>query len=324
MGPWGAWGAGLVHYWAMKGERLTSEERVALANRVTWLSVWVNVALTAAKLAAGLVGRSAAMVADAAHSASDFATDFAVLVGMRLAGRPQDGDHPYGHGKYETLAAAVVGIALCAVGLAIAFHGAHALWLALAWGELPVRPGMVALWAGAASIGVKEWLYQATVRVARRTGNDALLANAWHHRSDALSSIATTVGAGAGALFGGKWSALDPLAATAVGLVLLKIAWDIVRDALDKLAEQGMTPAENARILALVHGVPGLSEPHHLRSRRVGSVAVIEMHFRVDPEMTVRESHAIACGVERALRGEFGPDAIVTIHVEPWKERSET
>lgn len=307
----------------MKGERLTNEERVALANRVTWLSVWVNVALTAAKLAAGVVGRSAAMVADAAHSASDFATDFAVLVGMRLAGRPQDRDHPYGHGKYETLAAAVVGIALCAVGLAIAFHGAHALWRALAWGELPARPGMVALWAGAVSIAVKEWLYQATVRVARRTGNDALLANAWHHRSDALSSIATTAGAGAGALFGGKWSALDPLAATAVGLVLLKIAWDIVRDALDKLAEQGMTPAENARILELVHAVPGLSEPHHLRSRRVGSVAVIEMHFRVDPAMTVREGHAIASGVERALRAEFGPDAIVTIHVEPWKERSE-
>ena len=159
-----------------------------------------------------------------------------------------------------------------------------------------------------------------TARVARQTGNDALLANAWHHRSDAFSSIATTVGVGAGALFGGHWSLLDPLAATGVGAVLLKIAWDIVRDAVDKLAEQGMSADENARILELVHGVEGLSEPHHLRSRRVGSVAVIEMHFRVDPAMTVREGHAIANRVEQALRGAFGADAIVTIHVEPWKE----
>ena len=304
----------------MDTQALSTEERVARANRVTWLSVWVNTALTLAKFVAGLLGRSSAMVADAAHSASDFATDFAVLIGMRLAGKPQDCDHPYGHGKYETLAAAVVGVALCGVGLAIAFHGVSALWGAWAHGELPARPGMVAFWAGFASIVIKEWLYQVTARVARQTGNDALLANAWHHRSDAFSSIATTVGVGAGALFGGHWSLLDPLAATGVGAVLLKIAWDIVRDAVDKLAEQGMSADENARILELVHGVEGLSEPHHLRSRRVGSVAVIEMHFRVDPAMTVREGHAIANRVEQALRGAFGADAIVTIHVEPWKE----
>ena len=284
----------------MDSVQLTVEERVARANRVTWLSVWVNTVLTIAKFVAGLLGRSSAMVADAAHSASDFATDFAVLIGMRLAGKPQDCDHPYGHGKYETLAAAVVGVALCGVGLAIAFHGAAALWAALVHGAFPVRPGMVAFWAGVVSIVVKEWLYQATVRVARQTDNDALLANAWHHRSDALSSIATTVGVGAGALFGGKWALLDPLAAMGVGLVLLKIAWDIVKDAVDKLE--------------------GLSEPHHLRSRRVGNVAVIEMHFRVDPSMTVLEAHGIASRVEQALRGAFGADAIVTIHVEPWKE----
>ena len=291
----------------MTARTLTAEERVARANRVTWLSVWVNVALTAAKLAAGLLGRSAAMVADAAHSASDFATDFAVLIGMRLAGKPQDGD------------AAVVGAALCGVGVAIAANALGALWEA-ARGTLPERPALIALWAGLISIAVKEWLYQITARTARQTGNDALLANAWHHRSDALSSVATSAGAGAGALLGGRWALLDPLAAAAVGAVLVKIAWDIVRDAIDKLAEQGMTEAENARILALVHAVPGLCEPHHLRSRRVGSVAVIELHFRVDPAMTVRESHAIASRVEEALREGFGADAIVTIHVEPMKE----
>ncbi len=294
-------------------------ERVARANRVTWVSVIVNVALTLGKLAVGVLGHSAAMVADALHSLSDFATDFAVMIGMRLAGRPQDGDHPYGHGKYETFAAALVGAVLCGVGLMIAFHAGETLVRALAFDVWPERPALMALWAGLASVAVKEWLYRITVRVARDTGNDALLANAWHHRSDALSSVGTAVGAGAAALFGGRWVLLDPVAALVVGLILLKIAWDIVRDALDKLMERGMSPEENARILKLLHTVEGLSEPHHLRSRRVGTVAVIELHFRVAPEMTVREGHDIASRVECLLRDAFGEDAIVTVHVEPKK-----
>ena len=162
-------------------------------------------------------------------------------------------------------------------------------------------------------------LYQLTVRVARQTENDALLANAWHHRSDAFSSIATSAGAGAAALFGGKWVLLDPIAAIAVGIILLKIAWEIVRDSLDKLMEHGMSEAENAHILELIHSIPGLFEPHHLRSRRVGTVAVIEVHFRVDPEMTVRESHELASHAEHLLEDAFGHDAIITIHVEPLK-----
>lgn len=294
-------------------------ERVARANRVTWFSVGVNVMLTVGKLVVGVVGHSAAMVADALHSLSDFATDFAVMVGMRLAGRPQDGDHPYGHGKYETLAAVLIGAVLCGVGLMIAFHAGETVFRALVAGVWPERPSLLALWAGLVSVVAKEILYQVTVKAAQETGNDALLANAWHHRSDALSSIGTSVGAGAAALFGGRWVLLDPAAAIVVGLILLKIAWDIVRDSLDKLMERGMAPEENARILTLLHAIPGLSEPHHLRSRRVGTVAVIELHFRVNPEMTVREGHEIATLAECKLRGIFGEDAIVTVHVEPAK-----
>lgn len=298
---------------------LPMHERVARANRVTWLSVGVNVVLTLGKLVVGVVGRSSAMVADALHSLSDFATDFAVMVGMRLAGRPQDGDHPYGHGKYETLAAVLVGVVLCGVGLMIAFHAGETVFRALVGHVWPERPSLLALWAGLLSIAAKEALYQVTVRVARATENDALLANAWHHRSDALSSIGTSLGAGAAALLGGRWVLLDPIAAIIVGLILLKIAWDIVRDSLDKLMERGMEPEENARILALLHAIPGLIEPHHLRSRRVGTVAVIELHFRVDPEMTVREGHEIATHAECKLREAFGEDAIITVHVEPTK-----
>lgn len=294
-------------------------ERVARANRVTWLSVGVNVALTVGKLAVGVLGHSAAMVADALHSLSDFATDFAVMVGMRLAGRPQDGDHPYGHGKYETLAAVLVGAVLGGVGLMIAFHAGETVFRALIADVWPERPSLLALWVGLASVVVKEALYQVTIKVARETDNDALLANAWHHRSDALSSIGTSIGVGAAALFGGHWVLLDPIAAIGVGIILLKIAWDIVRDSLDKLMERGMEPEENEHILALLHTIPGLTEPHHLRSRRVGTVAVIELHFRVDPDMTVREGHEIATHAEHKLREAFGSDAIITVHVEPAK-----
>lgn len=295
------------------------DERASRANRVTWLSVVVNAVLMVAKLLVGILGYSSALVADALHSASDFATDFAVLIGMRLARRPQDSDHPYGHGKYETLAAVVVGVSLAAVGMAIAFHAGHTIIDAVWFDKIPARPALIALWAAIVSIVVKEGLYQLTVRVARTTNNDALLANAWHHRSDALSSVGTAVGAGVSAVLGGKWVLFDAVAAAFVGVILLKVAWDIVRDSLDKLMEQGMTFEETQHIYSLVHAIPGVSEPHHLRSRRVGTVAVIELHFRVHPEMTVRESHELACQVEHQLRTAFGIDAIITVHVEPLK-----
>lgn len=304
----------------MNHSHYSIEARTARANRVTWLSVIVNTLLMVVKLVAGIWGRSSALVADALHSASDFATDFAVLIGMRLAQRPQDGDHPYGHGKYETLAAVIVGVALAAVGMAISFHAGHTLLDAWWWGKWPSQPTYFALGAAVVSIVVKEALYQLTVKVARETRNDALLANAWHHRSDALSSIGTALGAGVAAIFGGAWVLLDSVAAALVGVILLKVAWEIVRDSLDKLMEQGMTIEETQQIYEFVRAIDGISEPHHLRSRRVGTVAVIELHFRVAPEMTVRESHGLASQVEHCLRSAFGADAIVTVHVEPLKQ----
>ena len=305
----------------MGQQEYRAEERISQANRVTWFSVVANTILTILKLLVGLFGHSAALVADALHSASDFATDFAVLIGMKFAGRPQDLDHPYGHGKYETLAAVIVGVSLAAVGITITFHAGHTLFFA--WWEhvYPERPSFLALCAACVSIVVKEALYQWTARVAHATKNDALLANAWHHRSDAFSSIGTAIGAGVAALFGGAWVLLDAVAAAFVGVILLKVAWEIVRDSLDKLMEQGMSVEEHQCIYDAVHAVAGISEPHHLRSRRVGTVAVIELHFRVNPEMTVRESHDLASQVEQNLRASFGEDAIVTMHVEPLKNR---
>lgn len=294
-------------------------DRTKRATQVTWLSVILNTFLMCAKLFVGVVANSGAVIADALHSASDFITDFTVMVGMRLAKKPQDDDHPYGHGKYETLAAVIVGIFLCGVGLLIAYHAGETLVKALAFGDYPEQPELLALWISIVSIILKEGLFQITMRVANQTKSAALLANAWHHRSDALTSVAAAIGVGIAAVFGGKWILLDPIAAAIVGIILLKVAWTIVCDSLDHLLEHGMSPEENEQILAVLHNDHELTEPHHLRTRRVGTVAVIELHFRVSPKMTVHESHLIASRVEERLCDIFGTDAIVTIHVEPIK-----
>lgn len=297
----------------------TRETRHAQASLVTWASIVINVVLTILKLIAGLMGASAAMVADAIHSASDFATDFAVLIGMRLAQRPQDHDHPYGHGKYETLAAVIIGVSLCGVGLSISLHAIHASYLALWANQWPELPSVVTLIVGGVSILMKELLYQWTARVALHSHNDALLANAWHHRSDALSSIAAVLGIAAAVSLGGKWVLLDSFIACIIGVFLIVIAWKIIRTSIEKLLEQGMSIQENNHILELIASVPNVVEPHHLRSRRVGTVAVIEIHFRVDPEMTVAKGHAIATQIEHLLHQAYGEDAIITLHVEPIK-----
>lgn len=303
----------------MAASSVSDSSRADRAARVTWLSVVLNAALMCAKLFVGIIARSGAVIADALHSASDFITDFTVMIGMRLAEKPQDEDHPYGHGKYETLAAVIVGVFLCGIGLLIAYHAGETLVRALAFGEYPERPALPALWISLISIVLKEGLYHLTIRVADRTQNAALRANAWHHRSDALTSVATAIGVGIAALFGGKWILLDPVAAAVVGLILLKIAWSIVCDSLDHLLEHGMSVQETQTIRDILHAIDDLSEPHHIRARRVGTVAVIELHFRVSPAMTVHESHLIATRVEERLCDVFGADAIITLHVEPVK-----
>lgn len=300
----------------------TADQRQRQAAFVTWASVAMNVILSLVKFVVGIISGSAAMLADAFHSASDFATDFAVLIGMRLARRPQDHDHPYGHGKYETLAAVIIGVALCGVGIAIALQAGQTIYEALRHGHWPKAPSLIAIWAGLISIALKEILYQWTARVARHIQSDALLANAWHHRSDALTSIATVIGITAAACLGGRWVLLDAIIAIFIGLVLVYIAWKIIQDSIDKLLEQGMSMEENNKILEIINSIPDAVEPHHLRSRRVGTVAVIEMHFRVNPQMTVAEGHVIASKIEALLYEAFGQDAILTLHVEPIKQKA--
>jgi cation diffusion facilitator family transporter len=285
--------------------------------KITHLSIWINIVLTALKLAAGLFGRSQALVADAIHSLSDFATDIAVLIGLRFTAKPVDKDHAYGHGKYETIVAAIIGLALAYVGIQIAgaaiqriFHAMH--------GTPLTTPSVYAFWAAVLSIAVKEWLYRATMKVARATGSASLVANAWHHRSDAFSSIATAAGVGAAAFLGDDWLILDPIAALFVSAFLLKIAWRIIREQIGDLTDQSLAPSVCEEILAMARGIPGITEPHKLRTRMVGRIPAIDMHIRMRADLPLREAHDIATTLERALQQRFGKETIANLHLEPY------
>ena len=285
--------------------------------KITHLSIWVNIVLTGLKLAAGVFGRSQALIADAVHSLSDFATDIAVLIGLRFTAKPVDKDHAYGHGKYETIVAAIIGLALAYVGFRIAGTAIQRIFHAMHGDPLPL-PSACAFWAAVLSIVVKEWLYRATMKVARATGSSSLVANAWHHRSDALSSIATAAGVGAAVFLGHDWLILDPIAALFVSLFLLKVAWRIIREQIGDLTDQSLAPEVCEEILAMARAIPGISEPHNLRTRMVGRIPVIDMHIRLPATLPLREAHDLASALEHALRQRFGKETIANLHLEPY------
>lgn len=284
---------------------------------ITHLSIWTNIGLSALKFAAGALGRSQALIADAVHSLSDCASDFAVLIGLRLSARPRDHDHTYGHGKYETLTAAVIGLSLGYIALKIGGAAIHRIFLALQ-GEAIPAPAAFAFWAAVASLGVKEALFHATMRVARATGSEVIEANAWHHRSDALSSVATAAGVGAAAWLGREWRILDPIAALFVSMFLLRISWGILRRQMGGLTDRSLSPELCDEIHQMALKVPGIVEPHNLRTRMVGRICVIDMHIRMQAEMPLREAHDIASTLEQALQQRFGKETIANLHLEPY------
>lgn len=284
--------------------------------RVTLVGLAVNVVLSAGKILAGVVGRSGAMVADGVHSISDMLTDVVVLAFTRLSSKPEDEDHHYGHGKYETMAAIVISLALLVVGAMILIDSLRSISLIMQGHTLP-RPHGIALAAAAVSIVVKELLYRYTIRVGRRVGSAALEANAWHHRSDALSSAATGIGIALAYFLGERWRIADPIAAAAVSVFIFKIGIDLVRNASGDLLDRSLPQQTNRRILDIVCTDPRVGSPHRLRTRRIGSDISIEVHIRVDGRMSVDESHAITKSIETDLREAFGAGTIISIHVEP-------
>lgn len=276
----------------------------------------VNVVLLLFKFVAGIVGHSAAMVADAVHSLSDFVTDVIVLVFVHISGKPKDKSHDYGHGKFETLAMTVIGLALLVVAVGIVYSGMTKI-IDWANGTDLEAPGMLALWAALLSIVLKEGVYRYSMVKARELNSQAVEANAWHHRSDALSSLGTAIGIGGAIFLGKRWTVLDPIASVVVGMFIVKVAIDLLRRGIGDLMEQSLPDAVEEEMLQMVGAIPGVVEPHNLRTRRIGNHYAIELHIRMDGDISLRESHDKASEVEDILRNRYGEDTHVAVHVEP-------
>lgn len=286
---------------------------------VTLIGGIVNVVLLVFKFVAGILGHSAAMVADAVHSLSDFVTDVIVLAFVRISGKPEDKSYDYGHGKYETLAMTIIGMALLVVAVGIVYSGIERI---VAWtrGELLEAPGMLALWAALLSIVMKECVYRYSMVKARALKSQALEANAWHHRSDALSSIGTAIGIGGAILLGQRWTVLDPVASVIVGLFIVKVAIYLLRDGIGDLMEHSLPDEVEDEMLRLAASVEGVTNPHDLRTRRIGNHYAIELHILMDGDIPLREAHDKASEVEKLLKRQYGDATHVVVHVEPTAE----
>ena len=286
--------------------------------KVTLVGSAGNVALLTFKFIAGVMGHSSAMIADAVHSLSDFITDVIVLAFVHVSAKPQDKDHDYGHGKYETFATFIIGLALIAAATGIIVSGVAKLvdW---AGGKQLAAPGWLALAAAIISILVKEILYRYTVIRGKKLDSQALVANAWHHRSDALSSIGTAVGIGGAILLGKRWTVLDPLASVLVGAMLVKVSIELLKSSIGELTESSLSGEIEKEIEEIIRSFPDVSEPHNLRTRRIGNRFAIEAHVRMDGNVSLTAAHDRATAIEQRIRQRFGNQTHVTIHMEPTK-----
>ncbi len=286
--------------------------------KVTMVGSAGNVALLAFKFAAGVLGHSSAMIADAIHSLSDFITDVVLLAFVHMSAKPQDEDHDYGHGKYETFATLIIGLAIMAAATGIIISGVDKLvdWVG---GRQLAAPGWLALAAALLSIVVKEVMYRYTVRRGKALDSPALVANAWHHRSDALSSIGAAVGIGGAILLGNRWTVLDPLASVVVGLMLLKVAIGLLRSSVGELTEHSLSSEVEKEIEDIICSYPDVSDPHNLRTRRIGNRFAIEVHVRMDGNSTLTAAHNRATAIEQRIRQRFGKQTHISIHMEPVK-----
>ena len=291
----------------------------ARARKVIWIGFFANIFLTVIKITAGILARSAAMVADGVHSVSDFATDLVVVTSLSVAHRPKDHNHKYGHGKVETLATAFVGGVLILVAIGLLYSGGAKIFL-VCQGEVISRPGYGALYAALGSIIVKEILFRYTIRVGKEVGSQAVLANAWHHRSDVYSSFGTLLGIGGAIFLGSKWVILDPLAAVIVSFFIFKIAFKITRDTLLELIETSLPKEHEDEILQIAAGVKGVHDPHDLKTRKIGNQIAIDIHIKVNRELNIEQAHEITVDLEKTFKKTYGDQTFISIHTEPLKK----
>ncbi|GHV33775.1 cation efflux system protein [Synergistales bacterium] len=305
-------------------ETLTNKETTDAKKRaedgmsVTLLGLGINIVLTAGKYTCGILGNSGAMIADATHSLSDLLTDFAVILGLSYTSKPADEDHAYGHGRVETLAAAFCGLVLFVVGLGIFFEGSRSI-IRFVRGETLPNPGIVAFWAAVVSILLKEVLFHITLTRGKKLNSPSLEANAWHHRSDAMSSVGALLGIGGSLIGGDKWAVLDPAAAVLVSTFILHVAvsisWDSIKDVLDtSLAPEQLSLIERAALT-----FPEIMDIHKIRTRRIGFYAAIEAHILMDGNLSLKRSHDVATALEDGLKVILGKHSLITLHTEPYE-----
>lgn len=283
---------------------------------VTLTGSAVNAVLIVLKFIAGFVGKSSAMVADAVHSLSDFISDVIVLIFVKIAGKPKDKGHDYGHGKFETLATVIIGVLLVCAGIGLMINGIEAVVRSIN-GEPLERPTMLALIVVLVSILSKEWLYRYTIRAGKRLDSQAVIANAWHHRSDAVSSLGTLIGISGAMFLGDKWRVLDPIAAIVVSVLIIKSGYDIVKPCISELLEASLPEDKENEIVKLVMGVPGIKFVHNLRTRRIGNGIAVDLHAKMDGNLRLSEAHEKATAAENAIKRVFGDNSIINIHMEP-------
>lgn len=287
--------------------------------KVTLWGSLVNALLMGLKFLAGIFGNSAAMMADAVHSVSDFVTDMVVLAFVRISSKPKDKTHDYGHGKFETLATTLIGLALFIAAIGIFAGGAKRIALWANGGQLE-QPNQLALWAALISIALKEIIFQYTNRKAKQLNSEAVRANAWHHRSDALSSVASAIGIGCALFFGKRWVVFDPIASIIVGAFIVKISVDLMRNGLGELMEKSLPDEVENEIMDIVRSVPGVSEPHDLCTRRIGNHYAMEMHILMAGNLSLKAAHDKATEIENRLKDRYGEETHVAVHVEPLEE----
>ncbi len=292
-------------------------ERNTEASKVTWLGFWVNMLLSVGKVLAGIFGRSGAMLADGIHSLSDFITDVIVLVFMKLSSKNTDQTHDYGHGKFETFATFIISVALFAVAILLMISGAKKI-IASLMGNVIDKPGYIALIAAAVSIISKEWLFRKTRAVGEKINSQAVIANGWHHRSDALSSVGTLIGISGAIFMGAQWRILDPIASIIVSVFIIGVAIKLLRPAVEELTDASLSDSVEEEIASIVKSVEGVDGMHNMKTRKSGNGYIIDVHIKVDPNMTVIKAHdEIASKIEDLLREKFGPQTQTSIHVEP-------
>lgn len=304
-----------------RANTISDEEAVAIGRHVTWVGFWFNAFLGAAKVLGGIFSRSSALVADGIHSFSDFLSDIIVIMMVGISRKKPDSRYQFGHGRFEALATVLLSLILILVAVGIFYEGIISV-IRFARGEVLPRPGWLALVIIIISIISKEWLYHYTRRAGEKIKSEAVIANAWHHRSDSFSSLATLIGVGGAMFFGDKWRVLDPIAAIIVGIFIVVVGLQLARPAIGEMLGASLPKEIRMSLLKALRETPGVLAHDNFRSFKNGNDGFVLVHIKVDPEISVLEAHNIASAAERNMRNAVTELRInASTHVEPYHPR---